>query len=1229
MTINNGFNILPWYDSLEKQNSKKWYAFGQSWPLVCPQNTILPFQFVSSAPISIDSNIYAVNLTSGLQLDLGVKPSVIESTQEGSNYYIVRQTLTTTLATLPVGRYYFKMESSVGTLYSEEIVIVDNTSEYIKLEYWNEDNLYFTSGEINFDEDFRFVLYIPSTIGKPEYEFEEELTKRLGYKFIESQTSNKIYKFNFLAPEYICDAMRLVRMCDYIKLTTKYDTYNALSFSYEPKWQDNGDLAAVDVEFDTDCIIQKLESFNRRLKESFYNALLADIDEPILFSTDTVAQYYTEFTTTSYINGKLIRQLEAISEDELSKSIHDIVFPIDIQSDTNQVAKKVFLSSIISKFAPQDDLSKYLLKSVWDSVFELRNDIESGKPYIYGKLPVVLQYGLTMYSGDGVDIPSIYEGLPIDNDTIYWEDGILKAKAGTEGSITEITSSMVISALGYTPASATALSGYLPLTGGELIGKLQLNNGNDLELKANSSFPKDSGDIVFMNASGDEMMRIWFHDASGNAGIRFGSSDSTKFLLHVGNYYNYAVPLTSYTASDVLTKLKTVDGSGSGLDADLLDGKHNGELTALYVKSQNVTTDDFSTYLNTYGNQGLSVLNNASGSDVGDISSISAALNIGSMSNRLGRFIFARHDQSDGLYWQSSNSAYNAWGTKRKVAFVDSNVASATKLQTARTIWGQSFDGTGDIDGKLILNNNIALCGKATDGTDMSVLQTTANNNLSIGLDTSAKGYSTYISGNNIYIRYGTSRTTGIELTSAGRVSIKGNVDIPNNKSIYLKDSTGTDIQMLIAQTNNDFVLGGGTCSKKYWTLIKGYKIAFYTAESGTRAMLINDSGNITIGAGDLASTTYKLYVNGGLFSKSVKIGGAQVTDNSKNIEFLASDDSVRARISYNGNTTDGLWHFDSAYAHMAMATRSGINFGVGTTTPEYKLDINGTTRISASTNIGLQIDSTYKGEVTRGVQVLNPSMPFGDANGVVLLFGQSTSAYNCGNIAYRHHGENNTNNYVSLGLYGKDNILVCKASGNVGIDNLNPTAKLHVNGTVRATNYIYSDSLLWFKQGSEGIYIGHNAICWHNSGAAWVSNLIGFESNKVTINQSTTVQGDFLSTGGITMYSARKLKTIQDERGLSLEELSTIKPTRFTWKDGRDSKVHIGGIADDVMKVLPEVIYKTDNDTLTMDYGNAAFAISASLIKPVISHEEEIKALKNRIKELEEQVKTLSWNIE
>jgi hypothetical protein len=43
---------------------------------------------------------------------------------------------------------------------------------------------------------------------------------------------------------------------------------------------------------------------------------------------------------------------------------------------------------------------------------------------------------------------------------------------------------------------------------------------------------------------------------------------------------------TSYTASDVLTKIKTVDGSGSGLDADLLDGLDSSD----FVRMTNAQT---------------------------------------------------------------------------------------------------------------------------------------------------------------------------------------------------------------------------------------------------------------------------------------------------------------------------------------------------------------------------------------------------------------------------------------------------------------------------------------------------------------------------------------------------------------------------------------------------------------------------------------------------------------
>lgn len=40
------------------------------------------------------------------------------------------------------------------------------------------------------------------------------------------------------------------------------------------------------------------------------------------------------------------------------------------------------------------------------------------------------------------------------------------------------------------------------------------------------------------------------------------------------------------------------------------------------------------------------------------------------------------------------------------LAYLHDNVASATKLQTPRSIWGQSFDGTGNVNGTIYINNS-------------------------------------------------------------------------------------------------------------------------------------------------------------------------------------------------------------------------------------------------------------------------------------------------------------------------------------------------------------------------------------------------------------------------------------------------------------------------------------------------------------------------------------------
>ena len=68
-------------------------------------------------------------------------------------------------------------------------------------------------------------------------------------------------------------------------------------------------------------------------------------------------------------------------------------------------------------------------------------------------------------------------------------------------------------------------------------------------------------------------------------------------------------------------------------------------------------------------------------------------------------------------YGTTNNYNTKDWAT---VALTSDNVASATKLQTPRTIWGQSFDGTGNVNGTIYINNSNSSNGAIRLNSDIS-----------------------------------------------------------------------------------------------------------------------------------------------------------------------------------------------------------------------------------------------------------------------------------------------------------------------------------------------------------------------------------------------------------------------------------------------------------------------------------------------------------------------------
>jgi hypothetical protein len=80
----------------------------------------------------------------------------------------------------------------------------------------------------------------------------------MGYTFIESQVSKKTYRFVALAPEYLCDALRIVRLCNNKVIEAEGRVYRALTFSIDPAWEEQGDLASIECEFEIDSVISNI-----------------------------------------------------------------------------------------------------------------------------------------------------------------------------------------------------------------------------------------------------------------------------------------------------------------------------------------------------------------------------------------------------------------------------------------------------------------------------------------------------------------------------------------------------------------------------------------------------------------------------------------------------------------------------------------------------------------------------------------------------------------------------------------------------------------------------------------------------------------------------------------------------------------------------------------------------------------------------------------------------------
>ena len=516
--------------------------------------------------------------------------------------------------------------------------------------------------------------------------------------------------------------------------------------------------------------------------------------------------------------------------------------------------------------------------------------------------------------------------------------------------LTGMTSAMVTTALGYTPYNSAnftkanikatlgiadwALATSKPSYTASEVGALSTGGGT---LTGNLSAP-----LYLLGNGGGTYL-----DSGASGELVFYDLSARRIVIHSGNIGSY---------------------NAGGLESEHLGNINNGTANKVFSSdfqaSNRPSTENYVT--------GLTLANHA-----------------------VGYMYQLGFSTTKGLYTRYKDSS--AWQGWRELAYVDSNVASATKLQTARTIWGQSFDGTADVSGNLV----------ATGITCDHITRYDSNAGYLFG-----------------------SRNTALGLTDGGAL-------------VYAYGNT---------------------------------PISMYT--NGLERARVTGSGNILIG------TTI--------------------------------DSGARLHINASAATT-----------LQAVTTTTGLGIA----------------------------------------QFLAPNAKTGVTGGMVLDFGVASSTYNSGNIAFRHHSNGNAANFVSIGLYGNDNILNVFGSGNVaiGTTDSNPTYKLDVQGgDVRFT-------------------------------------------------------GNLVVYGGGAFGSDVRYKDILDYTNIDLATIADAPLFTYQWNDREDKKVYLGTSAQYWENTeFGSVVNATDPDFLKLDYGALAVGIGISVAKEIKGVKTEVEQLRERVAELE-----------